>query len=295
MPQTRDYNKQNYYPITLDLVFGSQVNLEMVYSAYTYVTSKGVGSVNHTFVSPQLLLDIPFFYTLNKSFTDFGQNAFNTILQIGTNLRYEASLLNTRLRREQSRRGIAYITFGAFSSLRYSQQHQGNSFRSLYASYENRAPFAKNQYLSQKELAIVIGVNACRHNYSRFFQQLVVNIGKMFFIKTSQKDRLGVIHSSVGSLAFSHLGFYSKKQHAAAQLTFAQPAYKQNYNLNTFRGTSGTLINREQNLIIGGKTLYETNGSLIAVHGQRRKHIKVVNELKLENLKSNFEVNLISF
>ena len=111
----------------------------------------------------------------------------------------------------------------------------------------------------------------------------------MFFIKTAQKERLGVIHSSIGSLAFSHLGLTAKKNYTESKFTFAQPAYAKNVNTNLFQGKSS------QDTTLTGKTLYEASGSLIACHGQRRKHIKVVNELKPEKAKSTFEGNLVSF
>lgn len=233
---------------------------------------------------------MPFFYTLNKSFTDFGANNLGTILQIGTNIRYEASLLNTIFRREQSRRGIKYATLGTFNSLRYRHEHQGNSFRTLYSLYENRTSFTKNQYSSKKELGMLIGVNACRHNYSHFFQQRVINVGKRFFIKTAQKDRLGIIHSSVGSIAFSHIGFSFKKREAPVKLTFAQPSYSKHCSK-----IDGLTVDVGHNRDFHGKSLYETSGSLIGCHGQRRKHIKVVNEIKKGTSKASFEVSIAGF
>jgi hypothetical protein len=280
--------KNGYYPIKIDIVLGAHINLERVYIATNYVKSKGIGSVNHGFIPSNLCLDVPFFYTLNKTFTDFGTNNFSTILQIGTNIRYEASLLNTIFRREQSRRGIKYATLGSFNSLRYSHEHQGNSFRTLYSLYENRTSFAKNQFRSKKELGLLIGVNACRHNYSHFFQQMVINVGKRFFIKTAQKDRLGIIHSSVGSIAFSHIGFSSKKREAPVHLTFAQPSYSKHCTI-----INGLTVDIENNMHFQGKSLYETSGLIIGCHGQRRKHVKVVNEIKKN--KANFEVSIASF
>lgn len=273
---------------------GSQSNLEMAYSAFTYIKAKGLGSVNYTFVSSDLCLDIPFFYTINHAFTNFGQNAFGTIVQIGTNLRHEASLLNTLFRREQSRRGVAYVTIGSFAPLRYVQNHHGNSFRSLYSVYENRNALAKFQYGTQKELAIVMGVNVCRQIYSKFFQQRTLNIGKRFFIKTAQKERLGMLHSSVGSLAFSHLGITPKKIKSNSELTLAQPSYVKN---RAVRPLENSLMVVKPDFATEGqsKTLYEANGSIIACHGQRRKHVKVMNEVHTIKSKMNLETTLISF
>ena len=98
MVSGNSYVKKNDYSTFfpyIDLVLGSQINLEIAYAASSYIKSKGVGVVNHTYISAQLPLDVPYFYSLNKSFTDFGLNTFDTVFQIGTNLRYEASLINT--------------------------------------------------------------------------------------------------------------------------------------------------------------------------------------------------------
>jgi hypothetical protein len=275
-------------------VIGSQTNIEIAYAATSYVKSKGIGVANLNFVSTQLPIDVPYFYSLNKSFTDFGLNTFNTIFQIGTNLRYEASLFNTILRREQTRRGIAYFSLSSFSSLRYAHTHQGNSFSTLYSVYENRLSFVQEHYVQSKELAIVVGVNSFRHNYSSFYQEMIRQVGKLFFVKLGSKERLGFIHNSVGSLAFSHLGFSSKKLKAQSIISCAQPSHIQSYNLNNQLGSSYLIDITSSNKSVQAKSLYETAGSLISCHGQIRKHSKVINEITDNVSKHNFEVEMIS-
>jgi len=268
----------------------------MAYAASSYIKSKGVGVVNHNYISAQLPLDIPYFYSLNKSFTDFGINAFDTVFQIGTNLRYEASLINTIIRREQTRRGIAYISLSSFSSLRYAHTHQGNSFSTLFSVSENRLPFVQEHYVQSKELALIAGVNSFRHNYSSFYQERVRKVGKLFFVKLNNKERIGFVHSSVGSLAFSHLGFSSKKLQAQSVISCSLPSYLKSYNLSKQLATNNAVatVITSQNKVIEAKSLYETTGSLISCHGQRRKHSKVINEVIDNNAKHNLEVELIS-
>jgi len=132
-------------------------------------------------------------------------------------------------------------------------------------------------------------VNSLRNNQSICIQQIVRQLGKQFFVKTQSKDRLGFIHSSIGSLAFAHLGFASKKP-VSTSLTFtvAQPAY----SAVSFRQKQSfsKVLNFES------KTLYECSGSLRAIQGQRRKHVKVVNPVIINSTcKVNFEAELISF
>lgn len=282
-----------YIPFQFDIIIGGQINLEMAYSAFNYVKAKGLNSVSLSFISPKIYKDVPFFYGMTNLFTNFGQTSLDTVLHIGLNLRYEASLLNTIMRREQTRRGISHRTVGSYFPLRYNHSHQGNSFNSLYAIYENRVPFVKDSYLTGKSVGVLVGVQAITHNYSGFFQQRVLKIGKLFFAKTNKKDRLGFIHNSVGSLAFAHLGYSIKQNqgimsnsHSGKKLIFAQPLYQNNCNLIQKMSTSVTPVKN--------KSLYECTGSLISATGQLRKHAKVINELGTKQNKLNLESEIVA-
>ena len=281
----------SYYPYCANFVRGSQSNLERIYSAATYLKTKGVGTVSQTFISPNLCLDIPFFYSFNRAFSSFSENEVASVLQIGTNLRYEASLLNTLLRREQSRRALSYITIAVTTSLRYSHTHQGNSLRSLFSIIENRSKRVKDIFFQTKPLALFAGVNSLRNNQSIVMQQIFRQLGKQFYVKGKTKDRLGFIHSSVGSLAFAHLGFSSKKSTATpVTFTVAQPDY---YAVSCIQNNSSP---DSKIVALQTKTLYEASGSLRAIQGQRRKHVKVVNSVIINRAtKLNFEAEIISF
>jgi len=227
-------------------------------------------------------------------FNSFGENTRSTVRQIGTNLRFEASLLNTILRREQARRGLQYITVGAFSPLRYTHSHKGNSLYTLYSILENRIVFVKKQYSNIKPLSILSGVDSLRNNYSSFIQKLIFKVGKLFFTKTAKQDRLGFVHSSVGSLAFSHLGIVSKTPQTPYLFTVAAPSYNQNDKLvSSIRKEQELDLNF--NYAITAKTRYETDGHLISLQGQRRKHVKIINPIAANVLpKFNFEGELCS-
>lgn len=279
------------YPYSANFVRGSQSNLERIYSAATYLKTKGVGTLSQTFIPSNLCFDIPFFYSFNRVFSSFSENEIASVLQIGTNLRYEASLLNTLLRREQSRRALSYITIAVTTSLRYAHTHQGNSLRSLFAIIENRSKRVKDLFSQEKPLALFSGVNSLRNNQSIVMQQLLRQLGKQFYVKGKSKDRLGFIHSSIGSLAFAHLGFSSKKSTTTAvTFTVAQPDY---YGVSSIQKN---FLSNSKITALQTKTLYESSGSLRAIQGQRRKHVKVINPVFINRAtKVNFEAEVISF
>ena len=259
---------------------GAQVNLESRY-ALDFFSKRMLATnsltYNQTKYSPNLLNDFPFFYSLNKSVNDFILSPLHNIIRIGTNLRYEASLLNTRLRRESKQRSTNYITLGNYSPLAYSQKHKGNSYRAVIAILENRITFVKEFTHQSDKAAIYIGVNNLRNANATFLQQLVLQISKYFFSKNSKNDRLGYIHPSVGSLGFSHINmpnnvtkqdnsnhYYvgmnvdSNKNHFSDNVTVFSTHYQKNskhYAIPSF---------------------YESTGHIISIENNVRKHNKVV-------------------
>jgi len=287
-----------------------------VYAASTYIKIKGRGNLTQTFVKANLCLDIPTFYSFNRTFASFTENEVSALIQVGTNLRYEASLFNTILRREQARRGLSYYTVGAFSSLRYTQSHQGNSLRTLFSIIENSTQIVKELISEKKPVAILTGINSFRNDKAVARQNLLRQLGKQFFVKNKSNDRLGYVHSSIGSLAFAYLGISVKKSTINADTNFSigQPDYfaatvaNSNYFAPQTLSSPNKVVNRQV------KTLYESTGHIRALQGQRRKHMKVINpivtdrpsffyirqqtyakQLEGSSSKINLEAELISF
>ena len=278
------FNQQN-----LKFIVGSQANLEMVYGLSNYSKIFGyANSFNQTRYSAKLLLDIPFFYSLNQAVSEFSKNTINGFIIIGTNLRYEASLLNTMFRREQSRRGVSFVSVGAFSPLRYAHSHQGNSHRIVISSIENRLLYIKNYIKNGNSVGILMGVNTLRGHSSTFLQQLVRQLGKYFFVKTGKEDRLGYVHSTVGSIAFAHFGLNTKKTSEKNITLFSVGACnvtkKPIFNdITTFDQVIAFDTHYEMTEKAGDRTkvlpinsLYESNGHVRSIEGRLRKHNKVV-------------------
>jgi len=267
--------------------FGSQSNLESIYSFDFFAKSmlnKTPVSYNQLKYTANLLKDIPLFYSLNKSVNDFILDPLQNIIIIGVNLRYEASLLNTRLRREVKQRGASYVNLGNFSPLAYSQMHKGNSARSIIALIENRMTFIKEFNRNSNKTAIYMGVNSLRNTNSPFTQQMRRQIAKYFFTHNGKKDRFGYIHSSVGSLAFAHInrsntGSICKQNNQGKRAdTYCyigikseqDPAISQN-NTRVF----STHFEKDRNHF-SISSFYESNGHVVSIENGVRKHNKVV-------------------
>ena len=196
------------------------------------------------------------------------------------------------------------------------QSHQGNSLRTLFSIIENRTQIVKELISEKKSVAILAGINSFRNDKSVVRQNLLRQLGKQFFVKNKSNDRLGFVHSSIGSLAFAHLGISVKKStiEAATDFSIGQPDYYAATIANNSCFISQTQIipNKVANRQV--KTLYESTGHVRALQGQRRKHRKVINpivtdrpafffirqqtyakQLEGSSNKINLEAELISF
>ena len=296
----KDIGKPRYF------IFGTQINLERVYSIRIYAKQR---STNYAFqqgnYSVIISTDIISNYEFNHNINIFSENNFNGAIFIGTNIRFEASILCTRFRREQNRRALSYITIGTFASQRFNQIHQGNTLGILINYLENRISYNKNInsiFVSTNYgfNSIFLGIEILRSRFSNELQRITRKLSKRIFSKTKQNERLGYIHNSVATLAFSHFGlfksFTSKYNWNQKSIIFSiqnnskiksnQNKIKKAYriNLSTHQEINKTSYKRQLPLV----SLYERSGTFLTINGNIRKHTKVATPLikthSLENI-----------
>jgi len=230
----------------------------------------------------KLLLDFPFFYSLNKSVNTFYTHPLNNIIRIGSNLRYEASLVNTRFRREFKQRGATYVTLGCFNSIGYIQNHKGNSLRSVLSRVENRIQFVKNFRIHSNSVGIYVGVNNLSNSNSAFIQQIIRQIAKYFFAKNSKKDRLGYVHSNVGSVAFSDIHRNSTKIQIPIKATSnlyyigINPESSKFFDKTTVFSTNFKQEKKTYKNHYVISSFYESTGHILSIEGTVSKHNKVI-------------------
>lgn len=267
--------------------FGSQTNLETIYSVdlFNKINKDNTTAFHFTQdnYASELLLDYPFSYSLNKSVGDFATKPIKHMIRIGANPRYEASILNTRLRRESKQRGATYITVGSFNPLAYAQVHKGNSTRAIINRVENRVNWVKESRKTSSITGVYLGANNLRNSNSAFMQKLVMQYGKFIFAKNNNHDRLGYIHDSVGSLAFAHMNFFSSGVNASYNSTcFINSNTGHNYS-NVTSTVFSTHFDNKAKSHYSIPSFYESNGHVISIEGSLRSHQKVVTPVSLRH------------
>jgi len=168
------------------------------------------------------------------------------------------------------------------------------------ARMQNRLNFVKKEIKQKEGVNILVGINNRRNRYGSFIQKIIIQLGKSFFVKTTKNNRLGYIHSSVGSLAFAHTGISNKTNSTKKVLNISIGTY------NTKKTIADSFFNIEEKELIIFDTHFETNnntinyeaypttslyersGSLISIDNIYRKHIKVTNvpEKGINNLET---------
>jgi len=280
-------------PLRIAALIGSLVDVEGLYVLHTFIKMYGGSDIQHGDFRFKANLDAPFFYGFNRAVSSF--NDLGAVLLIGTNPRFEASLINTLLRKQQNRRALPYYSVGAFADMRLRHDHLGNSVRALVAISENRLPVAKSLY-NLASSSVFVGFDNTKTRGAPVLQNIVRFVSRKLYAKTKSGERLGFLHSNVGSMNMAALGFDAavrsplhveelKDKNIATifalqttKLSKKWLSLKQYTNvvaLSTHKGLSYSYDH-----LVPIKNFYEKEGHLFNIEGRLRRYQRAVTSPK---------------
>jgi len=181
----------------------SMGDLETLYTLNTVLKFYGSSDLQYSNTPIKLNVDLPLLFNLNRTLESLDN--LKSLIIIGSNPRFEASVLNTLLRKQQLAKALSYMTIAPFSDFKFKQNHSGNGVRSLLALVENKIPSAKGYY-NEENSSIILGAESLRGKNSMIIQNIVRFLGKKLYVKTLKGERLGILHSNITSLNFANLG-----------------------------------------------------------------------------------------
>ena len=276
--------------VKIGAVIDSLVDLEGLYVLNEVLKHFGGTTLVNTSHRSFINFDIPNFYTLNRSFNSLSD--LTSLLLIGTNTRFEASLLNTAIRKHQLARDLNYATIGVYSDLKMKQNHLGVTSKTLLNLVTNKVSLTKN-LVNTKGVSVFLGHEILKGKNGGILQNITRFLAKKLFLKTKTGERLSILHANTTSLVFNTLGvnasvrdsFYvPETRDKKLDLLFAvQPFNFQNkkwistsqYTHIVSLGTHRT-INLNPDRFIPLKTFYEKDGFLVNIEGRLRKFYKSV-------------------
>lgn len=277
-------------PSRIAAVVESIIDVEGLYALNTALKLYGASDIQYGNIKLKLNIDAPFFYNLNRTFDSF--DSLNSLIIIGSNPRFESSLLNTALRKHQMNRALAYLTVGSFASLKVKQTHAGNTIKTLLNILENKdSEFSK--FYTSNQTSLIVGVENFKMHSAFFMQNLIRILGKKFFVKTKNGTRLGILHANVASLAFANLGIDAGVRSIFHLTTGGDKKINNLFVVQPHELTStkwlstsvythvvGLSTHKASNIVCDRllpiKTCYEKDGYLFNIEGRLRKFYKAV-------------------
>ena len=287
------------------ILVGPLCDLQGIYLLNQFIKLAGQCDIQSGNAIPKSNYDHTFFFSFNRSIESLKE--LESLILVGLNTRFEASLLNTLLRKQQLQRALTYISVGAYSALQLNQNHNGSSLRTLIAMTENRIKTVSNCYIS-KNTSIFYGFESIRIKNGFLLQNILHFLGKKFYSKTKQGERLGVVHSNVSTLNIAQLGICSgvrsplhsdcqEDKRIATLFAVQMHDFKTKKWLSLVENThTVSLITNKLSLnknfsfdtTIPIQSLYEKNGFLYNIEGRLRKLNKAITSVKTRSLESFF-------
>ena len=280
----------NFSTLRIGALVGNLSDLQEIYFLTQFIKFCGGTDVLVGNFLPKANYDIAFFYSLNRTIDSL--DTLNTLILIGLNTRYEASLLNTTLRKHQRNRGLTYLTIGTYAPLELKQKHVGNSLRALIGLSENKIKNLSQCYLNLNT-SIFFGFENTKTKHGYLLQNIVRFLGKKLVTKTAKGERLGILHNNISTLNCAHLGIsvgvrsplfvdVIKDKEISTLFLIQSEDFKNEKWLSTktYTHVVGLATNAISGLqydhLIPITSLYEKNGYVVNIEGRLRKLNKVV-------------------
>ena len=254
-----------------------------------FTARRGGSSYQQGTHSRTLCVDSPATLTLSSSFSDFSTEA--PLRLIGANPRFESTALGTTLRR-QARRSARFtlVRTGSFGELRIPHNHLGNSLRVLHARLENRLSAVQSGFVSKVNPRLVLGAESLRASSSSSLQKIAAILGsRLFTVSLKGGLRFGILHASLGSLAFASLGASSHVQSSPRVSSLASSSRPRS-SVTSDTGvallptldapnlvfTTHAITASSRYAIVPTSSLYERSGRVVNVEGKTRRSSSVL-------------------
>lgn len=149
----------------------------------------------------------------STTFTDILSS--DLCLLVGTNPRFEASLLNVRLKKRMVRGLFTVGTLGLTEDLTYKNENLGVAAENLVSILEGKHPFCQKLAKANKPI-IILGESVLKRKDGLDIQQMVSNLSKTMKIVNEDWVGINFLPTTANSVNNSYIGLNStqaKKNH----------------------------------------------------------------------------------
>jgi len=182
---------------------GKLSDIKSIYYFFQFLNNLGSSNIQNGEDLLSLNIDIPLFYKFNTRIS--GIENGDAFLLVGVNPRYEASMINVRLRKQFLKEDIKIGLIGNPVDLTYPYDHLGCSTKTILEITEGRHPYCKILRKAKNPI-IIFGTEFLKRKDSVALTNLHKYLGKYSILQLNDFNGFNLLHSNVGQINSFELG-----------------------------------------------------------------------------------------
>ena len=187
---------------------GKFSDIETLYSAKSFLRSVGSNLYDSRFDNAQFIPGNRNSYLFNSSIQEI-DNA-DAILLVGSNPRWEAAVLNARIRKAYLNNDCKIGLIGPLTDLTYKYTHLSNDISYLDNILKNDSEFSTILENAEKPL-IIIGTSAINYEEGVNILKKCSDISSKYNISNNNFNGLNVLQQNISRVGALDIGFYNSK------------------------------------------------------------------------------------
>ena len=185
---------------------GKFTDIETLFATKYFVQSLGSNFFDCRYDNAQFIENQRSSYLFNSSIQEI-DNA-EVILLVGTNPRWEASVLNARIRKSYINNDCKIGLIGKKIDLTYEYSHLSDNIEHLNDLLNDRSPFSELLKNSKKSL-MIIGNSAINFRDGKEVLNVCSEIAKKYNISTNNFNGFNVLQQDISKAGAIDIGFYN--------------------------------------------------------------------------------------
>ena len=185
---------------------GKFTDIETLFSAKSFLQSLGSNYFDCRYDNVQFIENQRASYLFNSSIQEI-DNA-DAILLIGTNPRWEACVLNARIRKAYINNDCKIGLIGKKLDLTYKYAHLSDSIEHINDLLNNNSPFSEVLKNSKKSL-IIIGNSAINYRDGKEVLNVCSEIAKKYNVANNNFNGFNILQQDISKVGAVDIGFYN--------------------------------------------------------------------------------------
>ena len=187
---------------------GKFSDIETLYSAKSFLNSIGSDLHDSRFDNAQFISGNRNSYLFNSSIQEI-DNA-DAILLVGSNPRWEAAVLNSRIRKAYINNNCKIGLIGPSTELTYKYSHLSGDIAYLNKILNNESDFSDVLHNAKKPL-IIIGTSAINDEEGENILKICSEIASKYKISDENFNGLNILQQNISRVGALDIGFYNNK------------------------------------------------------------------------------------